>query len=127
MDSSGNNPISISVTTDYIEDQSRPESSRYAFAYTITITNTGQRPAKLISRHWIITDADNRVQEVRGEGVVGVQPRLEPGVSFEYTSGTVLETPVGTMEGSYQMVEDDGTEFDAQIPMFTLSAPRTLH
>ncbi len=127
MDSSDNNPISISVTTDYIEDQSRPESGRYAFAYTITITNTGSRPAKLISRHWIITDADNRVQEVRGEGVVGVQPRLEPGVSFEYTSGTVLETPVGTMEGSYQMVEDDGTEFDAQIPMFTLSAPKTLH
>jgi ApaG protein len=127
MDSSDNNPISISVTTDYIEDQSRPESGRYAFVYTITITNTGSRPAKLISRHWIITDADNRVQEVRGEGVVGVQPRLEPGVSFEYTSGTVLETPVGTMEGSYQMVEDDGTEFDAQIPIFTLSAPRTLH
>lgn len=127
MGGSDYNPISISVTTDYIEDQSRPESGRYAFAYTITITNTGSRPAKLLSRHWIITDADNRVQEVRGEGVVGVQPRLEPGVSFEYTSGTVLETPVGTMEGSYQMVEDDGTEFDAQIPIFTLSAPSTLH
>lgn len=127
MGDSDYNPISISVTTDYIEDQSRPESGRYAFAYTITITNTGSRPAKLLSRHWIITDADNRVQEVRGEGVVGVQPRLEPGVSFEYTSGTVLETPVGTMEGSYQMVEDDGTEFDAQIPIFTLSAPSTLH
>lgn len=127
MGGSDNNPISISVTTDYIEDQSRPESGRYAFAYTVTITNTGSRPAKLISRHWIITDADNRVQEVRGEGVVGVQPRLEPGVSFEYTSGTILETPVGTMEGSYQMVEDDGAEFDAQIPIFTLSAPKTLH
>ncbi|GMQ91273.1 MAG: Co2+/Mg2+ efflux protein ApaG [Gammaproteobacteria bacterium] len=127
MSSSDNNPISISVKTDYIEEQSRPENRRYAFAYTITITNTGPRPAKLISRHWIITDADNQVQEVRGQGVVGVQPRLEPGVSFEYTSGTILETPVGTMEGSYQMVEDDGTKFDAKIPIFTLSAPRALH
>ncbi|HEX19837.1 MAG TPA: Co2+/Mg2+ efflux protein ApaG [Acidiferrobacteraceae bacterium] len=127
MGSPDNNPISISVKTDYIEEQSRPENHRYAFAYTITITNTGPRPAKLISRHWIITDADNQVQEVRGQGVVGVQPRLEPGVSFEYTSGAILETPVGTMEGSYQMVEDDGTKFDAKIPVFTLSAPRSLH
>jgi ApaG protein len=127
MGSPDNNQISVSVKTDYIEEQSRPENRRYAFAYTITITNTGPRPAKLISRHWIITDADNQVQEVRGQGVVGVQPRLEPGVSFEYTSGAILETPVGTMEGSYQMVEDDGTEFDAKIPVFTLSAPRSLH
>lgn len=119
--------IEISVRTNYIEEQSRPDSDRYAFAYTITITNNGSAPAKLISRHWIITDAANRVQEVRGEGVVGQQPYLQPGVSFEYTSGTMLETPVGTMHGSYQMVDDDGIEFDAEIPEFTLSAPRTLH
>jgi ApaG protein len=119
--------IQIAVKTTYLPAQSAPEQNRYVFAYTITITNSGTIPAKLITRHWIITDANNRTQEVRGEGVVGEQPYLTPGMSFEYTSGTVLETPVGVMRGSYQMVADDGTEFDAEIPAFTLSMPRTLH
>jgi len=111
----------------YLPDQSDEEEDRYVFAYTITIRNEGQVPAKLISRHWIITDSDNHVQEVRGVGVVGEQPLLEPNESFEYTSGTSLGTPVGTMRGSYQMVAEDGTKFDAAIPEFTLSVPRVLH
>ena len=119
--------IKVDVTTNYLPAQSEPDESRYVFAYTVTITNTGEMPAKLLTRHWIITDANHRVQEVRGEGVVGEQPHLPPGMSFQYTSGTVLETPVGTMQGSYQMIADDGTEFDAAIPRFTLSVPRTLH
>jgi ApaG protein len=97
------------------------------FAYTITITNTGEVSAQLLSRHWIITDANNLVQEVKGQGVVGAQPKLKPGESFEYSSGSVLTTPVGTMRGAYQMVAEDGTRFDATIPEFTLSAPRVLH
>ncbi|MDH3379118.1 MAG: Co2+/Mg2+ efflux protein ApaG [Gammaproteobacteria bacterium] len=119
--------VAIEVRTAYIAAQSDPDNDRYVFAYTITITNNGSAAAKLISRHWKITDAENKVQEVRGEGVVGEQPHLESGMSFEYTSGTVLETPVGTMTGSYQMIADDGTTFDAEIPSFTLSMPRTLH
>jgi len=119
--------IQISVKTTYLPAQSAPEQNRYVFAYTITIRNAGEVPAKLITRHWVITDANNRTQEVRGEGVVGEQPYLVPGTSFEYTSGTVLETPVGVMRGSYQMVADDGTQFNAEIPAFTLSTPRTLH
>ncbi len=119
--------ISIDVQTTYLSAQSSPEENRYVFAYTITITNIGEIPAKLLTRHWVITDSNSRVQEVRGEGVVGEQPHLTPGMSFQYTSGTVLETPVGTMHGSYQMVGDDGTQFDAEIPAFTLSIPRTLH
>jgi len=119
--------VAIEVRTAYIAAQSDPGNDRYVFAYTITITNKGSDAAKLISRHWKITDAENKVQEVRGEGVVGEQPRLKSGMSFEYTSGTVLETPVGTMAGSYQMIADDGTTFDAEIPSFTLSMPRTLH
>lgn len=119
--------ISIDVQTTYLSAQSSPEENRYVFAYTITITNNGEIPAKLLTRHWVITDSNSRVQEVRGEGVVGEQPHLTPGMSFQYTSGTVLETPVGTMHGSYQMVDDDGTQFDAEIPAFTLSIPRTLH
>ena len=119
--------IQVSVKTTYLPAQSAPDQNRYVFAYTITITNSGDVPAKLITRHWVITDANNRTQEVRGEGVVGEQPYLVPGTSFEYTSGTVLETPVGVMRGTYQMVADDGTEFDAEIPAFTLSTPRTLH
>lgn len=119
--------IEVSVKTTYIPSQSVPESNRYVFAYTVTITNSGDVPAKLLTRHWVITDANNKTQEVRGEGVVGQQPHLSPGTSFEYTSGTILETPVGMMRGSYQMRADDGTEFDAEIPAFTLSAPRTLH
>jgi len=119
--------IEISVKTAYIPAQSAPENNRYVFAYTVTITNSGPVPAKLVARHWVITDANEKTQEVRGEGVVGEQPYLIPGMSFEYTSGTILETPVGVMRGSYQMITDDGTRFDAEIPAFTLSVPRTLH
>jgi len=124
---SNSHQIEISVKTNYIPSQSEPDSNRYVFAYTITITNSGNKPAKLLARHWVITDANNQTREVRGEGVVGQQPNLMPGMSFEYTSGTVLETPVGIMHGSYEMMADDGTHFDADIPAFTLSIPRTLH
>jgi ApaG protein len=119
--------VSVSSQTQYVPEQSDEESSRYVFAYTITIRNTGSVSAQLISRHWIITDARSQVQEVRGLGVVGAQPLLKPGESFEYTSGTAIATSVGTMRGSYQMVADDGTQFNAPIPEFTLSVPRVLH
>ena len=119
--------ISVKTKTVYIADQSDPANDRYVFAYTITITNTGSAAAQLVSRHWIITDASDKVQEVRGKGVVGEQPHLRPGESFEYTSGSAIATPVGTMRGSYQMVADDGTQFDVTIPEFTLSMPRVLH
>ncbi|RRQ22324.1 Co2+/Mg2+ efflux protein ApaG [Thiohalobacter thiocyanaticus] len=119
--------IEVEVQTTYIEEQSSPEDNRYVFAYTITIRNTGSVAAKLLTRHWIITDSNGKSQEVRGEGVVGEQPHLEPGGSFQYTSGTMIETSVGSMRGSYQMIADDGVEFDAEIPAFTLSIPRTLH
>ena len=111
----------------YVEDQSDPSKNQYVFAYTITVTNTGNVPAQLVSRHWVITDANSKVLEVKGLGVVGQQPLLKPGESFEYTSGTNLETAVGTMRGTYQMVADDGKHFDAPIPLFTLSVPRVLH
>jgi len=119
--------ISVTSRTAFIPDQSDLESGRYVFAYTITITNTGSMPAQLVSRHWIITDSNNQVQEVRGLGVVGEQPTLRPNESFQYTSGTAIATPVGTMRGSYQMVAQDGAQFDAPIPEFTLSMPRVLH
>jgi ApaG protein len=119
--------ITVAARTAFIPDQSDVESSRYVFAYTITITNTGMLPAQLVSRHWIITDSNNQVQEVRGLGVVGEQPTLRPNESFQYTSGTAIATPVGTMRGTYQMVADDGMQFDAAIPEFTLSMPRVLH
>ncbi len=119
--------IKVDVETHYIEEQSLPEQGRYVFAYTITIENCGNVPAQLLRRHWVITDANNRVQEVKGEGVIGEQPYLKPGEHFRYTSGTMLETPVGSMKGSYQMVADDGVEFDADIPPFSLSIPRILH
>ena len=119
--------ITVAVKTAYLPEQSDPARSTYVFAYTITITNTGEVAAQLISRHWIITDADSQVQEVKGLGVVGQQPLLQPGESFEYTSGTSLGTAVGTMRGSYQMVAGDGKTFDAEIPQFTLSMPRVLH
>jgi ApaG protein len=117
----------VSVRTSFIPAQSQPEHNRYVFAYTVTITNHGSVPAKLLTRHWIITDANDKTHEVRGDGVVGQQPYLTPGTSFEYTSGTIIETPFGVMRGSYQMVADDGTHFDAEIPAFTLSAPHVLH
>jgi ApaG protein len=119
--------IKVKVASAFIEGQSDVAQGRYVFAYTVTIHNAGSVPAKLLTRHWIITDSNSKVQEVRGDGVVGEQPHLRPGEGFQYTSGTVLETPVGTMRGSYQMLADDGTEFDAEIDAFTLSIPRVLH
>ena len=119
--------INVSVDTSYLESQSDSEDDRYVFAYTVTIQNHGTVPAKLMTRHWIITDANGKTQEVKGDGVVGEQPHLKPGEGFQYTSGTMLETPVGTMHGSYQMVTDEGVEFEADIDLFTLSAPRILH
>ena len=119
--------VSVSAQTQFLADQSDEASGRYVFAYTITIRNTGSVPAQLISRHWVITDGREQVQEVRGLGVVGAQPLLKPGERFEYTSGTAIATPVGTMRGSYQMVAEDGTSFEAAIPEFTLSVPRVLH
>ena len=119
--------IAVKVETAFVPDQSDVNASRYVFSSTIKITNIGNVAAQLISRHWIITDANNLVQEVKGQGVGGAQPKLKPGESVEYTSGSMLATPVGTMRGSYQMVADDGTRFDASIPEFTLSAPRVLH
>ncbi|MFY2764071.1 Co2+/Mg2+ efflux protein ApaG [Arenimonas sp. MALMAid1274] len=119
--------IEVIVATRFLDDQSIPDDDRYVFAYTIRIHNVGTVPARLINRHWLITDANGKVQEVRGEGVVGEQPWLRPGEHFEYTSGAVLETPLGTMRGSYEMLADDGTTFDAVIDPFTLTIPRTLH
>ena len=119
--------IKVTTQVNYLAEQSNEADNRFVFAYTITISNIGQVTARLISRHWLITDAHNHVQEVRGPGVVGEQPSLEPNQSFEYTSGTVLSTQVGTMSGSYRMVGEDGTEFDAPIPQFVLSVPRVLH
>jgi ApaG protein len=119
--------ISVSALVKYLPDQSDEKAGRYVFAYTISIRNTGNATAQLISRHWVITDSQGLVQEVRGMGVVGAQPVLRPGEQHEYTSGTAIATPVGTMRGSYQMVAEDGTRFEATIPEFTLSVPRVLH
>lgn len=121
------NLISVAVDTRYLEDQSDPDERRFVFAYTITIRNRGTVPAKLLGRHWLITDANGKVQEVRGDGVVGEQPHLMPGQGFRYTSGAVLETPVGSMQGSYRMLADSGVEFDAPIPAFTLAIPGKIH
>lgn len=117
----------VEVQTNYIAEQSVPGEHHYVFSYTVTIKNHGNVSAKLLSRHWYITDADGNVQEVEGDGVVGEHPYLNPGDGFRYTSGTALKTPVGSMHGSYHMLADDGTEFDAAIPAFTLSVPNTLH
>jgi ApaG protein len=124
-----NNKHSIEVIAEslYLEEQSDIEEQRFVFAYHIRISNRGDEPVRLISRHWIIADADNQIQEVKGKGVIGEQPRLSPGETFEYSSGTVLTTPVGTMRGSYQMQTDDGTLFETEIPEFLLSTPRVLH
>lgn len=119
--------IAVKVETAFVPDQSDVNASRYVFSYTIKITNIGNVAAQLISRHWVITDAENHVQEVRGLGVVGEQPLLEPDASFEYTSGTMLNTPVGTMCGSYFFTAVDGTQFEAPIEPFTLAMPRVLH
>lgn len=127
MTDSQQNNIKVGVETRYIEDQSNPEQNYFVFAYTITIQNKGEQTAQLISRHWVITDSNHKVQEVRGDGVVGEQPVLKPGEQFVYTSGTMLETSVGTMKGSYQMQAGDGSQFDATIEEFVLSTPRILH
>jgi len=119
--------ISVAVETAYLDEQSDPKERRYVFSYTITIRNEGLVPARLVTRHWIITDADGKVQEVRGDGVVGEQPYLKPGQGFRYSSGAVIETPVGAMQGSYQMVADDGRRFDASIAPFRLAMPGVLN
>jgi ApaG protein len=121
------NKILVKATPHFIESQSSPEDSRYVFAYTVTITNEGTVPAKLLNRHWLITDSNGNIQEVKGDGVIGEQPYLKPGEMFRYTSGAILETPVGTMQGQYTMRSDEGDNFNANIPQFTLSIPRTLH
>jgi ApaG protein len=121
------NKMHIEVLPAYIKEQSDPSNNHYVFSYTVTIRNDGDQPARLLTRHWVITDGDGQVQEVQGEGVIGEQPHLQPGEGFQYTSGTFMNTPVGTMQGSYQMVADDGKKFDAEIPSFTLSVPNVLH
>ncbi len=119
--------IRIQVATSYIDEQSEPDAGRYVFGYTITISNDGERAAQLLSRHWVITDANGKVQEVSGDGVVGEQPYLNPGEHFRYSSGAVLETPVGAMQGLYRMQSDDGAHFDAPIEPFTLAVPGMLN
>ena len=119
--------IDVNVKTDYLKAQSLPEKDRYVFSYTITIRNSGDIAAKLISRHWVISDANGKKVEVKGEGVVGQQPFLNPGDAYQYTSGAIIETPLGSMHGSYQMIAEDGKSFDAVITPFTLSIPMALH
>ena len=119
--------IQVETNAEFVPAQSAPDDERYVFAYHITITNIGSTTAQLLTRHWIITDSNGKVQEVRGQGVIGEQPVLAPGENFSYSSGSVLETPVGTMQGSYQMVAEDGHRFDAEIPTFVLAMPRVLH
>lgn len=121
------NPIDINVDTQYLEEHSRPDKKQFTFGYTITITNTGKQPVKLLNRHWIITDANNDVQEVHGEGVVGEQPLIAAGKSYRYSSGAVLKTEIGSMQGSYQMQNIDGSVFDADIAVFSLHKPGILH
>jgi ApaG protein len=119
--------ISVEVDTLYMDSESQPDENRYVFAYTVTIRNIGSTPARLVTRKWVITDANGKIQEVQGDGVVGETPHLKPGEGFQYTSGTMLETSMGTMTGSYQLITDTGVEFDALIPEFLLTAPRVLH
>jgi ApaG protein len=118
--------IRVEVETSYLEEQSDTVERRYVFSYTITIRNEGRTPARLLTRHWVITDANGKVQEVRGDGVVGEQPYLKPGQGFRYSSGAVIETPVGAMQGSYEMLADDGQRFDTPIPPFRLAMPGVL-
>lgn len=127
MEKNDPHDIVVQAQVNYLPEQSDEAGNRYVFSYSITIANLGKASAKLISRHWIITDADHHVQEVRGQGVVGEQPLIKPGQSFEYSSGTLLTTQVGTMQGSYLMQAEDGTQFEAEIPLFVLSVPRVLH
>lgn len=119
--------IQVEVQSEFLADQSDANANRWVFAYHVTIRNQGEQSAQLLTRHWVITDGDERIQEVHGEGVIGEQPRIAPGQAFSYTSGAVLETRVGSMQGSYQMLAEDGTCFDASIPAFTLAPPHALH
>ena len=119
--------FSITVRPQFLPEHSNPDEEQFVFAYTVTIRNTGEATAQLVSRHWIITDGNNRIEEVKGDGVVGEQPVLQPGEAYEYTSGCPLPTPFGSMKGSYLFVAEDGTRFEAAIPEFVLSTPRTLH
>ena len=121
------NKIQIDVLPTYIANQSDPENNHYVFSYTVSIHNSGSESARLLTRHWIITDGDGQTQEVKGDGVIGEQPLLQPGEGFQYTSGTFMNTPFGTMHGSYQMISDSGEQFDAEIPSFQLAVPNTLH
>ena len=127
MKGTDSHEIKVTIETCYLPEQSQPEHDRYVFAYTISIANAGTSAARLLRRHWIITDANNKIREVHGDGVVGEQPRLLPGEIYQYTSGACLETPIGCMEGNYDMIADDGFEFKASIPAFTLSMPKILH
>lgn len=127
VDQPTNYRMEVAVQSTYMDEESEPDENKFVFAYTVTIRNVGTVPAQLLARHWIITDADGKVKEVRGEGVVGEQPRLVPGEGFQYTSAALIETPVATMSGSYQMMADDGVAFDAEIPLFRLSMPNILH
>ncbi len=127
MESNLSDAIQVDVDTVYVESESQPDKDRYVFAYTITIRNVGEVAAKLLTRHWVIRDANGKVEEVHGDGVVGEQPHLRPGEGFQYTSGTLLETSMGTMGGTYLMITDDGEEFKAPIAEFLLSTPHTLH
>lgn len=127
MSDESDQPIAINVKAHFLSGQSDPDKNRYVFSYTITIRNVGKFPAQLLSRHWIITDADGNQQEVRGDGVVGEQPRIQPGEGYCYTSGAILKTPVGSMYGFYHMITDTGGEFDAPIAPFTLAVPGVLH
>lgn len=119
--------IKIDVQSFYLKEQSDPDKNRYVFAYTVKIRNDGEVPARLISRHWVITDAEGNAQEVKGSGVVGEQPFLYPGEDYQYTSGTILPTPVGSMHGSYQLISHDGCCFEADIPAFSLATPNVVH
>jgi ApaG protein len=127
MEQSTRYQIKVDVRTAYLADRSEPSNNQYVFAYTVTLSNAGEAPAQLISRHWIITDADGKVQEVKGLGVIGQQPLLQPGETFEYTSGATLATSMGSMHGTYHMVGEDGSTFEVAIPSFTLAVPRVLH
>ncbi|MGY4517027.1 Co2+/Mg2+ efflux protein ApaG [Lysobacter sp. HA18] len=127
MNDGNSHAIGVEVQAHYVESESSPDHDRYVFAYTVRVQNQGTVAAQLLGRHWVITDAHGQVREVEGDGVVGHQPHLEPGQAFEYTSGAVLETDLGTMRGSYRMQAEDGTRFEAPIPAFTLTVPRTLH
>ena len=119
--------IDVVIETAYIDEQSSPVLHHFVFSYTISITNTGELPTKLLRRHWFITNSEGKVFEVEGEGVIGDQPKIAPGETYSYTSGTVLDTPVGTMQGSYQMIAEDGSQLEVTIPAFTLAQPKHLH